>query len=92
MGSSFPPKVLDAGTAPEFFCSGLGRVECLGANARFSLFVQQISPSGSPENLVNVRIVMPLDAVGPAVELTLQTLSSGLIVPVTKFITNRLFH
>lgn len=84
--------LIDAGTAPEIYCDDLARVEAKGHNARFTFIVHQIGPSGERERFVNFKMIFPVDAVGPAIELTYMTLGSGLIVPVTKFIASRLFH
>lgn len=84
--------IVDTGQAPEFFCSGLGMIEPLGPNARFTFFAQRRSPHGHPEGIVNLHMIVPLGAVGPAIELTVMTLRSGLIMPVTKFIADKLFH
>lgn len=92
MGRAELPKVIDFGNAPEVFCSALGKVELLGGNARFTLVTHQTGQGNEVERVANLKVIMPTEAVGPGIELTLQTLSSGLIVPVTKFITNRLFH
>lgn len=71
--------------APEFFVSGLARVESLGPNARFVCFGDYIF-----ERRVNLTVVVPKDAVGPAIELTIMTLGAGLITPVTRGLGRRL--
>lgn len=84
--------LIDMGNAPEVFCAELARIERFGSNARFSFCVPQISPIGGFERTVNFRLIFPVEAVGPAIELTLITLGSGLIVPVTKFVARALLH
>jgi hypothetical protein len=85
-------RLTDTGQAPEYFCSGVGRVEPMGAVVRFTLYVNQISPVGTPEQAINVRVVLPADAVMPAIELTIAVLKAALIAPVTRYIADRLFH
>lgn len=68
-------KFIDSGTAPEIFASGLHRVEHMGPVTRFVLFVQRgevLEPA--------VTIVMPTEAIGPGIELTLRTLGPRVFV------------
>jgi hypothetical protein len=62
--------------APEFFVSGLARVETLGANARLVCFGDYMY-----ERRVNLAVIMPIDAIGAATELIVMTLGAGLIAP-----------
>lgn len=86
------PRLVDLGNATEVFCSGLGRVELLGSNVRFSMYVQQTGPDGTTERGVNLRIIMPIESVSPSIDLTLQTLRTLLFGTVKRLITERLCH
>jgi hypothetical protein len=89
IGKAF--RLIDTGQAQEIFCSGLGRVEHLGSVVRFTLYSESIA-YGEPEGVVNIKIILPAEAVGPAIELTLATLGTRVVGAVTKFISERLFH
>jgi hypothetical protein len=65
--------------APEFFVSGLARAESMGANVRFVCFGDYLF-----ERRVNPSVIVPKDAVGPAIELPSITLGAGLITSVTR--------
>jgi hypothetical protein len=65
--------------APEIFVSGLARVESLGPNARFVCFGDYMF-----ERRVILSVIMPKDAIGPAIELTIMTLGAGLMTPVLR--------
>jgi hypothetical protein len=71
--------------APEFFVSGLARVESMGPNARFVCFGDYLF-----ERRVILSVIVPKEAVGPAIELTIMTLGAGLITPVTRGIGRKL--
>ena len=71
--------------APEFFVSGLARVELMGSNARFVCFGDYLF-----ERRVNLSVIVPKDAVGPAIELTIMTLGAGLITPVARGLGRKL--
>ena len=62
--------------APEIFVSGVARVESIGPNVRFVLFGDYLF-----ERRVNLNVIVPKDAVGPAIELTIMTLGAGLFAP-----------
>jgi hypothetical protein len=66
--------------APEFFVSGLARVEPLGANARFVYFGDYMH-----ERRVILSVIVPVEAIGPAIELTMVTLGDSLGAPVTPY-------
>lgn len=68
--------------APEFFCNGLGRVQIVDGTATFNLFRARPTIAGAESDReINVSIVMPCEAVGPAIELTLVTFGPRLILP-----------
>jgi hypothetical protein len=53
------------------YCDGVATVDIINGNAHFMMFVRQRSPHGGEwENVVNLRVVMPVSAVVPGVELT----------------------
>lgn len=91
-GDGTPPFV-DPGNAPEFFANGLHSVEVMGAVSRFVLFVVRSLPDGRKVHEPPFTCIMPNDAIGPAIALTLQTLPSGLIVPAVGVVAKSLlFH
>lgn len=71
---------IDNGNAPEFFANGLHDVEVMGPVCRFILFALRRTPDGYVKEPV-FTCVMPTEAVGPGIKLTMQRLASGLIVP-----------
>lgn len=60
------------------FCMGLGRIEDLGGEARFVLYTRQtLYEAGNQEMYVIKRkIVLPLSAIRPGVEMTLAFLAA----------------
>ena len=69
-----PVRLVDHGTAPEVYADGLARVEQLGAATLFALYrLKTTIVDGQSQQVREVmqHIIMPTDAVGPAVELTL---------------------
>lgn len=70
-GTEPAPAFIDNGNAPEFFADGLHDVEVIGQTCRFLLFQFRRSEGiWIKEPVFYAR--MPLDAVGPAVSLTLR--------------------
>lgn len=72
---------IDNGTAPEFFANGLHSVEVMGPVCRFVLFVTRRSCGGIRYQEPVFTCILPTEAVGPAVALTLRTLGPGIVVP-----------
>lgn len=62
------------------FCSGVAHVEDMGACVCFVLYADQIfyEAGNVPVRVVQKRIVMPLDAVKPGVDMTLRFLAKRL--------------
>lgn len=59
----------------DVFATALFRVEALrGGIVRFWLATEVTRPDGAVEQVLVARIVMPLDAVGPGVELVMQAI------------------
>lgn len=75
------PEFVDPGTAPEYFADGLHHVELKGSNARFVLFVDRQKSNGDMVREPPFTCIIPVEAIGPAIALTLRTLPSGLVVP-----------
>jgi len=75
------PAFIDNGTAPEFFANGLHEVEVMGPVCRLILYSLRTTQEGFVKEPV-FTCVMPVEAVGPAITLTLKRLASGVIVPV----------
>lgn len=85
--------LIDSGTAPEFYADGLFRVEAKGAVARFVLYATRVRPDGSNFREIVFSCILPTEAVGPAISLTLQSLGPGIIVPaVTAVARHMLLH
>lgn len=74
------PAFIDNGTAPEFFANGLHEVEVMGPVCRFILYALRRTANGQIKEPV-FTCIMPVEAVGPAIQLTIRRLASGLVVP-----------
>jgi hypothetical protein len=81
-------RLIDTGQAPEVFCSALGRVENLGTVVRFTLY----SESGHGEGVVNLKVIMPVDAIQPSMILTLIHIGSLITGTVRRLIVDKLLH
>jgi hypothetical protein len=87
-----PVKLVDYGTAPEVYADGLARVEQLGAATLFALYrLKTTIVDGQSQQVREVmqHIIMPTDAVGPAVELTLLTFGTELLIPSAGYALRR---
>lgn len=74
------PPFLDFGNAAELYASGLHEVEVHGSVVRFVMYVER------HHNGENVRIpvftcTVPLDAVAPAIGLTIRRLGPSVLLP-----------
>jgi hypothetical protein len=71
------PSLVEVVQAPEIYCSELSWVEATGPNVRFFLTVKGSSALLGEQKMSQVvlRVIMPLEAVVPAVELTLRRLA-----------------
>lgn len=63
---------VENGQAREFFASGLHDVEVMGGNSRFVVYVLRRTPEGTQYREVCFTCVMPNEAIGPAIMLTLK--------------------
>src|SRR5262249_1592219 len=74
-------KFIDNGAAPEFFADGLQDVQVIGCTCRFLLFQYRRSEGGVwiKEPVFLARL--PIDAVGPAIALTLRQTGTTLARP-----------
>lgn len=81
MGDIPEARFMDTGTSPEFFASGLHSIEVMGPVVRFVLYVEKRLSSGEIVREPPFTCIMPADAVGPAIALTLRSLGAGAIVP-----------
>jgi hypothetical protein len=74
-------RFVDNGSAPEFFTSGLHDVEIMGSVARFVFYV--LKPGNDGQTLAEppFTFIVPTDAIGPGVALTIKR-CSGLLLPV----------
>lgn len=74
-------KIVDHGTAPRFYVSGLGRITPMGPVALFSFYV--VRPETEEEagaHVIEVELFAPVEAVGPAFELAIATLGARCMV------------
>jgi hypothetical protein len=89
MGTSVAPQqseiALVETDAQEVFVSGRARVESIGPNVRFVLFGDYLF-----ERRVNLNVIVPKDAVGPAIELAIMTLGTGLFAAETQGLGRKL--
>lgn len=87
-----PVRLVDYGTAPEVYADGLARVERLGAATLFAFFrLKTTIVEGQSQQVREVmqHIILPTDAVGPAVELTLLTFGTELLIPSSGYAVRR---
>lgn len=68
--------LIDPGNIQTTFVSGLGQVTPLGANALFSFYVLQPGEA----RLIEVKLIAPVEAVGPAFDLAITTLGARTMV------------
>lgn len=92
MDSAGGPRFIDLGTAPEFFANGLFDVEVMGSVSRFVLYVERKADDGTTIRVPPFTCIMPNDAIGPAIALTIKRLGSGLIVPAVSFAARSLIR
>lgn len=84
------------GSAPEFFANGLYDVEVMGAVSRFVLFVERRTVSGVIYRETAFTCIMPNDAIGPGIAMTVQKAGASIIIPaatgVLKHIARSIVH
>jgi len=76
--------VVDYGTAPVVYVNGLARVDQMGSDALFALWAWRITMSEgriTRTREVVQNVVIPVAAIGPAVELTLATFGLAVMHP-----------
>lgn len=86
-------EAVDPGGAREYFVSGLARVEVMGPVSRFVLYVEKtIIEEGASMTISEcpVTIIMPNEAIGPGIEITLRALGTRIIVPALAFAAKHL--
>lgn len=81
MGDQSEQRFIESGTAPEFFVTGLHNVEVMGTNCRFVLYVERRLEDGQIIREAPFTCIMPIDAVAPAIALTLRILGAKTVVP-----------
>jgi hypothetical protein len=81
---------IDNGTAPEFFANGLHDVEVMGANSRFILFVIKRTAGGVLYREPCLTYIIPNDAIGPAIAMTLRKCGTCIIVPAAQAVAKEL--
>ena len=77
--------MIDYGTAPTVFVHGVAYVQILDGITKFALFETKTRVLGDMVehfDEVTFNVVMPTDAVRPAVELTCKTFGPRLLRPV----------
>lgn len=74
--------LVDTGLAATVYVTGLGAVEWIdGHDARFMFYVNRGEGADAFRDVV-LTLIAPAAAVGPAVDLCIQRLGSGVLVPV----------
>jgi hypothetical protein len=68
-----PVPMLDFGTSPKFYVSGLGRVTPMGSVAMFTYYIEKPCSDG-PLRTVEVELIAPCESIGPAFDLTIESL------------------
>lgn len=84
-------RFVDLGNAPEFFASGLHNIEVMGPVARFVLYTLR-QQGGELIGEPPLSVIMPIDAIGPWIALTLQRCGSRLILPTIDAARALLMH
>lgn len=77
VGISAP--LVDLGNAKRFYVSGLGRVVPMGAVALFQFELTRPGAEGDPERVIEVELIAPVEAVGPAFEMAITALGPRTI-------------
>lgn len=72
---------IDNGNSPEYFASGLHSVEAMGPVVRFVLFVEKRMSTGEIVREPPFTCILPTEAIGAAIALTLRTLGARIVVP-----------
>lgn len=63
--------IVEASHILDIFATELSHVEKIGSCVRFTLTTEHRSPDGEIERIVVAKIVLPLDAVPPAIRKTI---------------------
>jgi hypothetical protein len=71
-----PVRMLDYGNAPKYYVTGLGSVRAMGPVATFGFYFAKPQNEDGEMNVLEVELIMPVDSVGPAFDLTLESLGS----------------
>src|SRR5688572_23693873 len=85
--------VIDYGTAPVEWVNGLARVDVMGSAAQFALYrFNTVILDGCERHQAEIvrNIVMPVEAVGPGIELTVMTFGPRLILPAAGYAMRKL--
>lgn len=85
------PRFVDNGTAPEFFINELREVRRFGSVVRFVPVAYRTLRDG---NIAEppCTLVMPIEGVMPAINLTMRELASGLVVPIVETVKRGLMR
>lgn len=85
---------VDATMAPEVFATGLDRVEIMGSVSRFVLYIERTVCDQSGQTRTTrecaVAVIMPNEAIGPGIDMTVRTLGAKIIVPALHYATRQL--
>ncbi|MCK1577857.1 hypothetical protein IVB09_41450 [Bradyrhizobium sp. 174] len=70
---SFEPPLIELVTHNDIFSTGVGKVEVLGPCVRFWMYsVQDSLGQAEPEHIVVAKIVMPLERVAEAIQVSMR--------------------
>lgn len=82
--------IVDVGNAPEYYVDGLARVINLSGSAEFLLYRKRpLKEPGEFELHHALSVIMPIEAIGPAIEMTLLAVP-GLVWPAIGYAARRL--
>ena len=81
---------IERDNAPEFFLNGLHDVHLMGGNCRVIPYVQRIDGRFAPYREAPFTVIMPIDAVAPAMLLLVQRIPD-IIIPKLQLAAKRLW-
>lgn len=78
--------LIETKSVRDIFVSDLGRIEILGKNARFVLYVKHYSDEGAaPINLIVAKVIMPIDVIPGAIARTLFAIGQSAVPAALTF-------
>lgn len=65
------PVLIEPVPLQDIFCEGIGRIQIVGQNARFFLYIGN-GTDGMPERMVVARVVIPLENLPEAIRMAME--------------------